>query len=238
MVTRYDNRAPLYAQVKLHLRERIDGMRDGEFLPPEPDLCTEFGVSRITLRRAVKELGDEGLLIRQQGRGTVVARRKIEQTLVSLSGFADAMDGSGRAVRHRVLEVAGALDDAAAQGVLGPQSAGRQTRILRLITVDDQPLTLETLYLDTGPLAGIVALVAAGGSFFQALRQTGGPAPAAAERAINVGFATGDERRHLQVGPWQPVFRVDKTILAADGQPIAWSRLVTPANLVTYTTRS
>ena len=64
----------LHRQVYLVLRDRLLAgvFQPGEQLPPEPALCEQFGVSRITLRRAVSDLEDEGLLERVQGRGTYV----------------------------------------------------------------------------------------------------------------------------------------------------------------------
>ncbi len=236
-MTRFDPLAPLYAQVRQTLEERIGSgaLQEGDFLPPEPQLCAELGVSRITLRRAVGELCEAGLLVRQQGRGTVVARRKVPLTLVSLSGFADAFDVPGRALRHVILEAAPEAADPPAEAILG---AAPLARLLRLITLDGRALTLETLLFDPERLPGVFGPVARGASFFQTLRQTGGPAPEAAERLINVGFAQSAERRHLNIPQSQPVFRIDKTILDANGTALAVSRLVTPANQVTYSLRS
>jgi len=233
----YDTGAPLYAQVKQRLAARIAGgdISEGDFLPAEQDLCTELGVSRITLRRAVKELCDEGLLIRQQGRGTVVARQKMQQALVSLTGFSDIHTEDGRRVEHHVLSAETEVADPAAQAALGV--GARLARVLRLITLDTRPLTLETLFIDLERLPGILDPVAAGASFFQTLRRLGGPEPASAARLLNVGFATPAERRHLSIGPTQPVYRMDKTVLDANEHPIAWSRLVTPTHLVTYALR-
>lgn len=230
-----DKLAPLYAQVKQRLMTRItEGtLSEGDFLPAEPELCEEMGVSRITLRRAVKELCDEGYLIRQQGRGTVVARRRIEQRLVSLSGFAEAFEAEGR-VSHQVLNVTRDAQDGGA-AVLGP---GPLLRIDRLISVDDRPLTLESLFLDVSLMADVIGPVTAGASFFRTLRDTGGPQPEAAERILSVDFATSSERRHLGVGATQPVWRIDKTVLAAGDRAIAFSRLVTPTHLITYSMRS
>lgn len=232
-----DRRAPLYAQVKARLTARItDGtLQEGDFLPPEPELCEEMGVSRITLRRAVKELVDDGMLIRQQGRGTIVARGKVRQTLVSLSGFAEAFRDAGP-VTHDILSVAEAVRDPAAMAALGGRV--RPARVERLISVDGRPFTLERLYLDPDTLPGVFGPVCAGASFFDTLRAAGGPVPVAAERVINVGFADPAERRQLKVGPTQPVYRIDKTVLDADDSPIAFSHLVTPTHLITYAMRS
>lgn len=234
----YDANAPLYAQVKRRLADRIAAgdLAEGDFLPAEPQLCRELGVSRITLRRAVSELCDEGVLVRQQGRGTFVARQKMQQTLVSLSGFQDTHAGADRQVDHVVLSAETGITDVRAADVLG--GVEDLARIRRLITLDSRPLTLETLFFDPALLDGTFDPVAAGASFFRTLRGQGGPEPVAAERTLNVGFANADERRHLSIGPTQPVYRMDKTLFDAADRPIAWSRLVTPTHLVTYSLRS
>lgn len=235
----YDRLAPLYAQVKRRLAERISAgvLNEGDFLPPEHDLCTEMGVSRITLRRAVKELSDEGILIRQQGRGTVVARGKIHQTLVSLSGFSEAFEKDGHRVEHDVFSIDHDVADSGAGIALSPTRPSALTRFRRLISVDGRPFTLEELILDQDLHAKLFPSISSGESFFQALRATRGPAPATAERLINVGFATSDERNKLKIGRSQPVYRIEKTVFDAGNQPIAFSRLVTPTHLITYSVR-
>ncbi|HIC96210.1 TPA: extracellular solute-binding protein [Candidatus Bipolaricaulota bacterium] len=68
---------PLYRQLKEILEERIrrGEFRPGERLPTERELCQQFGVSRITVRQALGELANEGLLYRHQGSGTFVNHR-------------------------------------------------------------------------------------------------------------------------------------------------------------------
>ena len=61
---------PKYIAVRDNLRQRAQAMYSGEQLPPEPELCDQYGVSRITLRHAVDDLIQDGLLVREQGRGT------------------------------------------------------------------------------------------------------------------------------------------------------------------------
>lgn len=89
---------PLYQQVKQALERQIltGQLRAGDFLPPEPELCRQFAVSTITMRRALMELGRDGLIRRKGGVGTVVAatRRKLRFALVFL-GF-DEQDWTDR----------------------------------------------------------------------------------------------------------------------------------------------
>lgn len=224
---------PLYEQVRRRLLAEIDSGRlpEGGFLPPEAELCATHGVSRITLRRAVGELCAEGRLIRQQGRGTLVAPRKITQG-ITLSGFSEIIEGLGRRPGHRILaqETGGTAPDALA--------AAQPIRFERLLEVDARPLTLEVLWFDAGRFPAAVAAVAAGDSFFAALRTRHGLVPAGAERHIDVGFASSAEAAMLAITPAQPVYRMEKTVFDAEGRAVAVSRLVTPCHLVTLTLRN
>ena len=71
---RRDLHTPLYHQLRSFLRDQIQRgeLRDGQQLPREEDLARRLGISRVTVRLALAELAEEGLLVRQRGRGTRV----------------------------------------------------------------------------------------------------------------------------------------------------------------------
>ena len=173
-----DGFLPLYEQVRRKLLSEIEAGRlaEGSFLPPELELCATYGVSRITLRRAVGELCAEGRLVRQQGRGTLVAPRKMQQT-ISLSGFSEVVEGQGRRAGHRILERS---DDVDAPAIAERLGASRLVRFVRLLEVDGRPMTLESLYFDAARFAAALAPVEAGQSFFATLRSAYGIALAGA----------------------------------------------------------
>jgi GntR family transcriptional regulator, frlABCD operon transcriptional regulator len=228
-----DQLTPLYEQVRRAILAEIEAGRlvEGSFLPPEPELCAKHGVSRITLRRAIGDLCAEQRLIRHQGRGTLVAPRKVQQRLVSLSGFSETMDDLGRTAGHRILACEPAPKDAR---VLSRLDASAPIRFLRLLEVDGQPMTLETLWFDAARFADAVERVAAGESFFAALRDTVGMQPASAERQIDVGFATAKEREVLGITASRPVYRIEKITFGPDGVALGLSELVTPCHLVSF----
>lgn len=234
-----DRLRPLYEQVKERLRAAIEGgvLAEGAFLPSEAELCAQFGVSRITLRRAVSDLCAAGLLLRQQGRGTVVTRAKRRQELVSLSGFSDTLEGDGEAVEHRVLEREDEAVAPEAARALGRAPRAPLVRFTRLILVGGRPFTLEALVLAPDRVPRVLDAVAAGASLFHSLRDAYGIEVTAADRLIDAGFPTPEERRHLALGSSRPVFRITKTTYGPDGA-LAWSRLVTPTDLVTLSIRT
>lgn len=229
----HDRLTPLYEQVRCRILADIQSGRlaEGDFLPPEPDLCAEHGVSRITLRRAIGDLCAEGRLIRQQGRGTLVAPQKMQQQLISLSGFSETIDGLGRVSSHQVLERGPLADDIGGACDLFP---GSPIRFLRLLEIDGRPLTLETLWFDAARFPEVVASVSEGGSFFEALRDLADVRPGSAERQIDVGFPNAREREVFGISSSQPVYRIEKTTFGKDGVVLGISHLVTPCHLVSF----
>lgn len=224
---------PLYQKVRQAIVAQIESgqFAPGSFIPPEPELVAAFGVSRITLRRAIGELCAEGRLQRQQGRGTLVMPQKLRQTLVSLTGFSETMEGMGRKAGHRVL----ARDDTPdAPDIRARLGAVALIRFDRLLENDGRPMTFERLWFDAGRFPQVADRVASGGSFFAALREQAGVVPAHAERQIDVGQPTDAERAVLEIALGQPVFRIEKIVTDAGGGPLALSRLVTPGHLVSY----
>ena len=231
-----DGLVPLYEQVRRKILSEIKTghLAERSFLPPEPELCATYGVSRITLRRAVSELCAEGWLIRQQGRGTLVAPRKMRQT-ISLSGFSEVVESQGRRAGHRILERKDGVD---ASAIAARLEAARLVRFTRLLEVDGHPMTLEELYFDADRFAKALAPVEAGESFFATLRDVYHVTSAGAERLIDVGFARPSEAAGLGVSTTEPVYRIEKIVLDENSRPLALSHLVTPCHLVTLTVKN
>ncbi len=72
---------PIYYQLKNIVKDDIESgaLKPGTALPSEREYSERFGISRMTVRQALKELENEGLVVRERGRGSFVARPKIEQ---------------------------------------------------------------------------------------------------------------------------------------------------------------
>lgn len=96
---------PLYSQL---YQEMLDNITTGRWpeqfqLPTEAMLCQQYGVSRITVRMAMDKLNSQGYLYRKQGRGTFVARPRIEQNLTSFYSFSDNISPRGQKRGSRIL---------------------------------------------------------------------------------------------------------------------------------------
>ena len=135
---------PKYLSVREHLRRRVSALPEHTLLPPEPVLCSEYGVSRITLRRAVDGLVADGHLVREQGRGTYVTRPGIrheyrESFVHRIAGWSSVMTEQGAQVGTTVLSqrIVPAPAPIAAELMLdGPEDV---VELERLRSVDDLP---------------------------------------------------------------------------------------------------
>jgi GntR family histidine utilization transcriptional repressor len=101
---------PAYQQVKDHVLAQIHAgvWKEGDAIPGEEALARSFGVSRMTVNRALRELSDEQIVERRQGSGTYVAQQKYQSTLVEIRNIADEIAARGHAHRselHRLERV-------------------------------------------------------------------------------------------------------------------------------------
>ena len=128
------NQNPLYLQLKSILEEKIE---KGEFklderIPSETELCNTYKVSRITVRRAVTELVNEGKLEKVQGYGTYVANNPINSGLFKLDGFYKEMEKQGIKVYSKILELKTVLPDLRVANLLSLEPTEAVIRVVRL----------------------------------------------------------------------------------------------------------
>lgn len=81
-----DSTIPFYLQVKNYIKHSIlEGeLKPGDIIPSERELMKQFGLSRSTIRKAIKELEYEGYLVKVQGKGTFVSKHNIEKELIKV----------------------------------------------------------------------------------------------------------------------------------------------------------
>jgi GntR family transcriptional regulator len=143
------SKLPLYHQLHEILRDSIvrGEWQPGDVIPPEPELIERYQVSRTTVRQVLDMLVNEGLIYRQQGRGTFVAHPTVEQTLVRIISFTDDMRQRGFEPSTEVLssELVPARWDIA--GELEIESGEELARLERLRLADGEPMSIEESFL-------------------------------------------------------------------------------------------
>ncbi len=135
---------PLYYQVAQSLRKRIeDGtFMEGQNIPPESELEKEFRVSRITIRKAVDNLVQDGLLQKFRGLGTVVTKNMIRDEVHNLEGFTEKMEKQGKKVSSTILSVDRLVPSHSILSFLRLPEGQEVLKISRLRNVDELPLAL------------------------------------------------------------------------------------------------
>lgn len=148
---------PMYYQITKQIREKIEM---GEYnlhnaLPPERELVETYQVSRMTVRQAILELVNEGILIRRKGVGTFVAPPKLEQELSGLTSFTEDMAKRGMKAGARVISFGETMPDASVCEALNLHPHEHVYKCERLRLADDEPMALETTLIATSVCPGL-----------------------------------------------------------------------------------
>src|SRR5919201_2582585 len=164
---------PKYHRVKEAVLARIvDGTwPPGTLLPPEPELCQEFGVSRITVRKAIGDLVHEGKVHTVRSKGTFVTAPKLCERFVQRAyGIYEDMARQGLHLETQVLrqEVIPAPEEVAAR--LGLQPGDRVVVLVRLRSVEGEKILVSTTYVPEALSPGLVDEDLSAGAHFRPLR--------------------------------------------------------------------
>jgi GntR family transcriptional regulator len=214
-----------YLSIRDEILDLVDDMAVGDTLPPERTLAPRFGVSRMTLRRAVEELVREGRLVRRQGAGTFVAEPKISHSLAVL-GFSEDMRRRGSVPSSRTLDV----DDVQAGTKLGGRleiPAGDTVfRVVRLRLADAEPMALETLHVPRDVVPGLDGDALAAASFYELLLDRYGVELVGGTQTIEATVTDEVESEILEVPVRSPAFLFERISRARDGRIVEFVRSV------------
>lgn len=132
-----------YQQIASALRDVARSQTPGSLLPSEAELSKQFGASRVTVRRALETLRDDGLIAARQGFGWFVATEPIRQQLASLGTIEEQLEASGKRAERRVVEFGFVPAPPRVRQVFG---AGRVLRVKRVNLADDEPFAVVTVW--------------------------------------------------------------------------------------------
>lgn len=205
---------PLYVRLRDEiaraLHERV--ISPGTRLPSERTLAAALSISRVTLRKALDALCDDGLLLRQQGARTVVVQR-LEKAVSRLTGFSEDMKARGRQPGARWINKASSEPTRVEAQALGLSKTDRVVRLVRVRTADGEPVAIERATL---PQAILPDPELVEDSLYLALDRLGSRPVRGTQRMRAVG-ARAAEGRILGCEPGTPLFCVERRCFGADG---------------------
>jgi GntR family transcriptional regulator len=219
---------PLYSQIKQILISELQGAQRGTAPTlTEASLIKRFHVSRAPIRQALKELVDDGYVVRQRAKGTFPVRGvnvRLPPAL-ELGGLTRYLTELGLAPTSRVTDLARVAAPEEVMTALGLESPEKLLYIERVISVKNAPLVLARTYLCTPPdfLPDIQKLERTG-TVFAIIEQELGVTFTRGEQQVWAAGASAEEAEALEVEVGAPVLVTVTTMFTSDGHPGGWRR--------------
>lgn len=220
---------PLYYQLKEIIQEMIENeeLKPNDPIPAERELCEYHGISRMTVREAITALVQEGVLYREQGRGTFVAPPKPKVTLSELKGLTEDMERLGHRVETNILsfEISKATKSISKILNVEPEDAN-VIRMERLRIVDGESYAFETVWLDAARFPGLRRESLEGRSLYDVMRREYNLHPHFAKQTIEPVQMRDYESQLLGVAPHALALMFHRTTYSIQQEVIEYSRAI------------
>lgn len=220
---------PLYQQVLNELKTSImrGDYQPGDKIPPEDELCKMFSVSRVTIRRSIEELAEEGYLIRRQGKGTFVNRRKLTRKIRQFSGvqsFTSLCAEEGMKAAAKVLErrvVSASVEEKHFFG----SDCSELIFISRIRSADSIPIMREDNYFPHNGFEFLLTVQLENVSLFETIRKKTRRSPENyGEDVVEITMADGRMADELDICIGDPLFFENVQLSDANEVPICLSK--------------
>jgi len=236
----YKQPIPKYYQIYEKLLKQI---RDGRFeendrFPSDTELVKLFDVSRGTVREAVKLLLQQGYLIREQGKGTFVTYKKIEQDPDKLIGFSELMKKHNIRPDARVVEKEIINPTEFLKNLMHLDHQDRLVRLVRIRYGDGQPLIVERSFFNYRLFKPIFSRDLEQNSIFSLLYQHTETRLGEATQRIEAISAGESEHKMLNVSLGTPLLLIKRLIQTKSGDYFQYSEDVYRSDRINFTTRT
>lgn len=235
---------PLWQQVANDLKIDI-GTGVLELLdrvPSEAELCERFGVSRITVRRALDELVGEGYLVRKRGHGTFVSRPNILRAMqrdnvdISLASYTDACRMSGHVAGARPMLCQKVKAPVMCQQLFGIPPSADVLHVERVRTADNVPILIESNFFHGSAFDFLCDVDLVDTSLFAYLEERLGLVPELHESCtLEVQSASPDLARELEVPLGEPLFCLAGKYYDQHGAPFFYGEQLIIGSRYTFT---
>lgn len=217
-----------YQEIAHTLRQRVQAEGPGHVLPSESDLSSEFGVSRVTIRRALETLRDEGVVESRQGFGWFVATAPLQQRLASLETIESQLEARGLRTERQILEFAFVT---APPHVAARLHTDHVLRVKRLNLADGAPFAVVTVWCPAEAGQHLSRRDVERKPFYELL----GVQLRGAVQTIGAAAVSDADAALLEVPTGSPVLRCERLTTTVDQQPILLSEFIFPAHRTEFT---
>jgi len=216
---------PLYHQIKGILKSWISSGKysQQDRFPAERELEAHFKVSRMTIRRAVSELVEQGYLYREQGRGCFIARPRMEYELGRLTSFTEDMCVRSFSTTARILTFDVVTDNDVASR-LGVSDEEELLRLVRVRSILDEPVVLQTAYILRSVAYNLADTELLDGSLYKTLEVVCGLRIGHAKQTIESRSADEHEALLLGIQHRTPVLALERLSYLHNGTAFEFVR--------------
>jgi GntR family transcriptional regulator len=211
-------------------------LRPGDQLPSEAQLCDRYGVSPMTVRRAINVLVDQGMIITKQGRGTFVKPIAIGEATFHLKNLYNLLNDTENTTVH-VLEASIVRADERVARKLGIQPGQRTVYIRRILQTGDLPALYHREYLIYDPTRPIVEAELEVTSLQRLFSGSGGTILKRGDINLEATLLDQEEARLLQVEQPQAAFCFEHLFYDFEDHPISWGWFIGRSDLLRFTTQ-
>jgi GntR family transcriptional regulator len=214
-----------YQEIATAVRERVAAGRyaPGRLLPSEAELSNEFDASRVTIRRALETLRDDGLIAARQGFGWFVATAPLRQTLGRLHTIEGQLADSGIVTERRIIEFAFVTANPRVRDAL---SAEHVLQVKRVNMADGEPFAVVTVWCPAELAQSLSRRDVERSPFYELL----GVPLRGATQTIGADLVTPADAELLGVPSGSPVLLCERVTTDTDGRPVLYSHHVFPAH--------
>lgn len=215
---------PVYFQIAQQIREYIkqEGLKEGDLIPSERELCQTFDVSRMTVRQAIDQLVAEELLDRQRGRGTFITSPKFSQNLSTLTSFSMDTVTRGMTPTSRVLHCRLIKAGPHVAEVLQVDPTDYIVQVARVRCADDEPHAYECSHLVAEKARPLLGIDLTDRSLYQALKNECGLSLIKARESIEAKVCPPDVGRLIKVPNQAIAFYIRRITFDESGIPVEY----------------
>ena len=219
------NQLPVYIQIHDQLKNEIEQgiWKVGDRLPSERELAVKFNVSRMTLRQAIQNLADEGILERKIGSGTYVAREKVQEKMSGATSFTEIMESQNRVPSSRTISYFLTSPSSSEMEKLNLSKDDTILRMERIRFADDVPICFEVASVPQKLIDGY-SKAEITESLYRTLEEKGGKKIGPANQTITAVLASEKIADYLEVKRGDAVLRLSQISYFEDGTPFEYVR--------------
>lgn len=229
---------PLYKQIADYIRQKVDEEEwpVGHQIPTEQRLCQQFNVSRITVVKALERLVEEGLLVREQGKGTFVSLPELSTEPMELLSFTEEIKRKGKNPSTMVLVKISKEPSKGIRQRLRLEPHEKVWCLKRLMKADDIPIGIQTSYLPVKKFPNLIQNVIDNVSLYSILREQYQTIVSDAIEIYRAVQLDEDEKALLEVELGETGFSVER-LSFSQNEPVEFVRSIMRADQTYYTVR-